>query len=113
VVPVLPVPLVACAVLAADAPLDEAALTGRVTELAAGLQAAGAVIVMPKADWPDIVATALRPLVARQMIVRTPEGLAPAPDPAARTLLAFHAAPVQQILDAVAAMPPQPDSAAT
>ncbi|MDP2085803.1 MAG: 1-acyl-sn-glycerol-3-phosphate acyltransferase [Gemmobacter sp.] len=105
VVPVLPVPLVAAAVQDGGA---EAELPARVAGLVATLQAAGAVLALPdaEADW---VAPALAPLLARGMI-RRDGGLLRVAD---ARLLAFQAAPVQQVLDAVAAKTPQAETQGT
>lgn len=105
VVPVLPVPLVAAAVQDGGA---EAELPARVAGLVATLQAAGAVLALPDAD-ADWVAHALAPLLARGMI-RRDGGLLRVAD---ARLLAFQAAPVQQVLDAVAAKTPQAETQGT
>jgi glycerol-3-phosphate O-acyltransferase len=100
VVPVLPVPLVAAAV---QDGMAEAGLAAAAGALAARVQAAGAVTVLPDAPVADWAGPALAGLVARGML-RIENGrlhVAHAP------LLAFQAAPVQQILNAVAAKPPQ------
>lgn len=111
VVPVLPVPLVACALQQA-APMDEAALVERVQQLSTRLQDAGAVVILPKeTPCKRIVADALRPLLARHIIERRGDTLHLLPESDA--LLAFHAAPARQILDAVAAKSPQADRAET
>lgn len=99
VVPVVPVPLVAAAVRDGMA---EADLPARVTALVAELRAGGAVLAL--AETGDIgVEPALAPLLARGILRREGGTLRVADAP----LLAFQAAPVQQILNALAANSPQ------
>ncbi|MFN3645666.1 MAG: 1-acyl-sn-glycerol-3-phosphate acyltransferase [Gemmobacter sp.] len=106
VVPVLPVPLVAAAV---EDGMAEADLPDRVAALAGAARAAGAVLALPEGPIAPWVAAALAPLLARGMLRREGAGLRVANAP----LLAFQAAPVQQILDAVAAKTPQGETAGT
>ncbi|MFN3938813.1 MAG: 1-acyl-sn-glycerol-3-phosphate acyltransferase [Gemmobacter sp.] len=96
VVPVLPVPLVAAALIR-DGAVPKEALAGHVAALRASLADRDAVLLAPEGSE----CMALTPLVARGIVVDTPEGLRPAAG--AERLLAFHAAPVLQIVDAAAA----------
>ena len=91
VVPVLPVPLVAAALL--EVPADRAALHAAVARLSAALEAAGAVLKLPPQGLEATVSEGLQPLLARRLVSETlqiaPEGQA---------ICAFYAAPVRQRL---------------
>ena len=102
VVPVLPVALVAAAV---QDGMAEADLPAAAQALAGQVQDAGAVTVL-QGDW---FGPALEPLLRRGMLRRDGGRLVVSNAP----LLAFQAAPVQQILDAAAAKPPQGETAGT
>jgi glycerol-3-phosphate O-acyltransferase len=106
VVPVLPVPLVAAAVQDGMAQAD---LAVAARALAARVQATGTVTVLPATPAADWVAPALAGLVARGMLRADAGRLHVANAP----MLAFQAAPVQQILDADAAKPPQGEATGT
>lgn len=101
VIPVLPLPLVAAALDSAGQPLDRPRLVAAVADLRDRLAAADAVMKLPDLPAAGLVDRALVPLMARGIVQATPTGLAAAPG--AADLLAFHAAPIRQLLDAVAA----------
>lgn len=91
VVPVLPVPLVAAALAAR--PADRVALLDRVTELAARLEEAGAVLKLPPQGLSQAVTEGLAPLIGRGLVSETlqvSEGSGP--------VMAFYAASVWQRL---------------
>jgi glycerol-3-phosphate O-acyltransferase len=69
VVPVLPVPLVARALGEGAASRDE--LSGRITELVAGLEAAGAVLKLPPGGVQATLAEGLDPLIKRGLVSDT------------------------------------------
>lgn len=94
-VPVAPVPLVAAVV--AGGGVTRADLPDRVQALAARLEAAGAVLALPREG--GAAEAGLAPLIARGILAEGPAGLEPR-DPA---LLAFYAAGVGQRLEADAA----------
>lgn len=93
--PVLPVPLVAAALIAG--PLTRPQAEARIADLLAQLSARQAVLHLPEGGPAGTLALGLRPLLARGILTETDGLLAPASDMAA--LLAFHAAPVLQLLD--------------
>lgn len=99
VVPVLPVPLVAAALRDGG---TEADLMAQVAAMADALRDGGAVLALPDTGAEVWVPAALAPLIARGMIRQNGGTLHIANTP----LLAFQAAPVRQILDAVAAKSP-------
>jgi glycerol-3-phosphate O-acyltransferase len=109
VVPLLPVPIVAQ--LITEGPLSRQTLTEAFASRVAHLKTCGAVLTLPDRPVEEIVANSLMPLVKRGIVFDGPEGLVAAPQDAA--LLAFHAAPVQQFLDAHAAKSPQEKSSGT
>ncbi len=90
VIPILPVPLVAAAV-AAGATRD--GLLTMAGGMAERLAAQGAVLKLPPQGLAQAVNEGLKPLLARQILADDLRILAP-------ELLAFYAAPVQQVLDA-------------
>lgn len=94
-VPVLPVPLVAAAVM--QGPVPVADLAARLEGLVAELTARGAVLKLPPQGMEVAEAEGLNPLIARGIVVAGPSGLVSAEGKAA--LLAFYAAPVRQFLD--------------
>lgn len=94
VVPILPVPLVAAALL--DGVVDRGALSLRLVELQAALVAVGAVLKLPPQGLEVALREGLAPLLARGLVVEADGGLACAPTGAA--MLAFYAAPVLQVL---------------
>jgi glycerol-3-phosphate O-acyltransferase len=91
VVPVLPVPLVAHAILA-EAPADRAALEAAVARAEAALLAAGAVMKLPPQGRTAVIREGLEPLIRRGIVG---EDLAPKAAP----LLEFYAAPLRQRLE--------------
>ncbi len=95
VVPILPVPLVAAALLGGA--VDRAGLRKRLEELQARLIAGDAVLKLPPQGLDQTLSEGLAPLLARLLVVETPAGLTCAPGAAA--MLAFYAGPVLQILD--------------
>jgi glycerol-3-phosphate O-acyltransferase len=105
-VPVLPVPLVAAALV--DAPLSRPQAEDRVTDLVARLAARQTVLHLPEGDAARILAEGLRPLLARRIVADIDGVLAPVAGKAA--LLAFHAAPVRQLLEDIAAAGPRSDA---
>ena len=93
VVPVLPVPLVAAALL--EKPADRAALTAAVTALQARLSALAAVQKLPPQGLETTLNEGLTPLIHRGLIdanLQITQGSA--------ALIAFYAAPVVQRLEA-------------
>ncbi len=106
VVPLLPVPLTAAALLCAKEPPTRAELERAVEALALEVRAAGAVMAEGTAEG---FAPALQALMERGLVA-VDGGRLRVVDAA---LLGFQAAPVQQMQDAVAAKAPQPDSAGT
>jgi glycerol-3-phosphate O-acyltransferase len=91
VVPVLPVPLVAHALVTA-APADRAALEAAVEEVQAALVAAGAVMKLPPQGMAAVLREGLEPLIRRGIVA---ENLLPLAAP----LLEFYAAPLRQRLE--------------
>jgi len=87
-VPVLPVPLLAEAVLAAPQGQSEYDLTARVCDRIEALQQAGAVVIVPSRTRAHSVETALNMLKLRRMVV-TSEGLC-RPAPEALEVLAYY-----------------------
>ncbi|KPL26571.1 MAG: hypothetical protein AMJ72_12405 [Acidithiobacillales bacterium SM1_46] len=87
-VPVLPVPLLAEAVLAAPQGQSEYDLTARVYDRIEALQRAGAVVIVPSRTRAHSVETALNMLKLRRMVV-TSEGLC-RPAPEALEVLAYY-----------------------
>jgi glycerol-3-phosphate O-acyltransferase len=95
VVPILPVPLVAAALL--DAVHDRAALRVRIGEIADQLVAADALLKLPPQGLDVVLSEGLLPLLGRGIVVEGLGGLQVAEG--AKALLAFYAAPVQQIME--------------
>lgn len=107
VVPVTPVGLVAAALDTPSLPRSE--LAARVAERQRQLLAAGAVLALPEATAEQISDTAIAPLVARGVLALDEQVLTILrPD-----MLAFHAAPAQQILGQAAANSPHQKSSET
>jgi glycerol-3-phosphate O-acyltransferase len=96
VVPILPVPLVAAALLGGA--VDRVGLRQRLGELQAALIAVDAVLKLPPQGLDRTLSEGLAPLLARGLVVETAVGLTCAPEAAA--MLAFYAAPVLQVLGA-------------
>ena len=94
VVPILPVPLVAAALM--GGPVDRAGLRQRLDDLHARLIAVDAVLKLPPQGLDQTLQEGLAPLLARLLVVEMATGLAIAPQ--AGAMLAFYAGPVQQIL---------------
>ena len=99
VVPILPVPLVAAALL--DQRQDRAALRVRVELMADRLVGMGAVVKLPPKGLDRAVSEGLAPLLARGIVVEGADGLQVSDSGTA--LLGFYAASVQQVLRGVAA----------
>ena len=95
VVPILPVPLVAAALF--DEVLDRAALRVRIGEIADQLVAADALLKLPPQGLDVVLSEGLLPLLGRGIVVEGLGGLQVAEG--AKALLAFYAAPVQQIME--------------
>lgn len=106
VIPVLPVPLVAAALIEAGGPISRSALAQAAQTLAARLRAAGT--VMADDDVSGLEA-AVQSLTDRRMILVDGDRLMIGD----AALLGFQAAPVQQMQDAAAAKPPQGETAGT
>ena len=100
VVPILPVPLVAAALL--DGAVDRKALWVRMAELQAQLMAVDAVLKLPPQGLDRTLSEGLTPLMARGLVVEGDAGLVAAPEAAA--MLKFYAAPVLQVLGAASAI---------
>ncbi len=95
-VPVLPVPLVAAAALAAG-PVARADLEVCVATLTRELAADGAALELPSGGAGPVTEEGLRVLIARHMIEEVAGVLRPVAENGA--LLAFYAGPVQQRLE--------------
>ena len=93
-VPVLPVPLVAAALI--DGPVPRAMLDSRIAALTAQLAASGARLHLPDTSAATM-AEGLRNLALRGIVADTGGALRAAPGMG--PLLAFHAAPVRQLLE--------------
>jgi len=89
VVPVLPVPLVAAVMLAADAPLTDAQVATAVTALAGRMQANGAHIHVPRDSLEYAAEIGLKILTLRHMVIK--ENGAYAASAKERPALAFYA----------------------
>ena len=109
VVPVLPVPLVAAALLRAGQPLSRPDLAAAASALAAELRAAGAVMALGPLAPEEMLAEAVKSLADRGAIAAEGGRLRVAD----AALLGFQAAPAQQIQDAAAAKAPQNESVGT
>jgi glycerol-3-phosphate O-acyltransferase len=94
VVPILPVPLVAAALLGGA--VDHEGLRRQMAELQAKLMAMEAVLKLPPQGLDRALSEGLAPLLARGLVQETEAGLICGPD--AGAMLAFYAAPVQQVL---------------
>ncbi len=117
VVPVLPVPVVASILLAADDAgdrLDRAALARRFRSLVEDLSARGAHVHMPRHDLEYAVEVGLRQLTGRKLVRAAPDGLHIAPE--ARPLLAFYANSIAHLAPGLRYRPlalPAPESDTT
>jgi glycerol-3-phosphate O-acyltransferase len=89
-VPVLPVSLIATALLEADGPLDELELKRRVSDLMAHLETRGAKLYVPRGDRDYAFHVGLRMLVLRRLVDESGEGLFAAAA-TERPLLAYYA----------------------
>lgn len=69
VVPVLPVPLVATVMLAADEPMDAAQVAAAVTALAQQMQASGAHVHVPRGSLDYAAEIGLKILAMRRMVL--------------------------------------------
>jgi glycerol-3-phosphate O-acyltransferase len=105
-IPVLPVPLVAAALAAV--PLTRPQAEARIADLVAHLSARQAVLNLPDGGPAAVLAEGLRPLLARQILTETNGVLACASGKEA--LLAFHAAPVDQLVDDTVPTGPRGDA---
>jgi glycerol-3-phosphate O-acyltransferase len=94
VVPILPVPLVAAAVLGGVA--DRVDLLERMTQISGQLSGLGAVLKLPPQGLEAALSEGLAPLLARGIVGEGTDGLRVLPERDA--LLQFYAAPVQQVL---------------
>jgi glycerol-3-phosphate O-acyltransferase len=94
VVPILPVPLVAAAVLGGVA--DRVDLLERMTQISGQLSGLGAVLKLPPQGLEAALSEGLAPLLARGIVGESSDGLRVLPERDA--LLQFYAAPVQQVL---------------
>lgn len=92
-VPVLPVPLLARVLLAADAPLSGAALEARVKEMRRDM--AHGHPTLPQDDLTDMLPTALQILEKRGLVMSSPAGYAAVP--LERPLLAYYANSISQL----------------
>lgn len=99
VVPVLPVPLVASVLLAADGPLDAATVAARLTALAQGLRANGAHIHVPRDSLEYAAEVGLKMLTLRHMVIET-DGRYVASDKE-RQALAFYANSIAHLVEAI------------
>ena len=99
VVPVLPVPLVATALLDQSGPISRAAFTVRVEEVLGRLKAAGAHTQLPGKDAAAAVSAGLKVLTLRKIVTESGAGLLSV-DPAERPLLNFYAASIAHHLGA-------------
>ncbi|PZR01065.1 MAG: glycerol-3-phosphate acyltransferase [Cereibacter sphaeroides] len=93
-VPVLPVPLVAAAF--AEGPATPEVLLPRIEELTERLVAVGAVLLLPEGGAAAALATGLRILRLRDMVIEEDGAFSPAPEKAG--LVSFYAASVLQRL---------------
>ena len=96
-VPVLPVPLVAAALV--DGPVPRAVLAARIDGMIGRLVAGGAALELPEGGAGAAMAEGLRVLIARDIVEETAGALRPAP--AKAVLLAYYAASVQQELERI------------
>ncbi|NKB26948.1 MAG: glycerol-3-phosphate acyltransferase [Rhodobacteraceae bacterium] len=97
VVPVLPVPLVASALLQQSGPISKTALTARVDELLGRLRTAGAHMQLPGKDASAAVDAGLKVLTLRKIVSESGAGLLTVvPDEA--PLLDFYAASISHHL---------------
>ena len=96
-VPVLPVPLVAAALV--DGPVPRAVLAARIDGMIGRLVAGGAALELPEGGAGAAMAEGLRVLIARDIVEETAGALRPAPAKAG--LLAYYAASVQQELERI------------
>jgi len=94
-VPVLPVPLVASALVPAAAPMPRPELERAVAELIARMP--GAHVHLPRGDVACAVEVGLRNLRKRRMLVETGEGIAVAE--ADRPVVAYYARSIAHLLD--------------
>ena len=97
-IPVLPVPLVATALLRAQAGQSEAQVKSAVADLVRALEQSGARIYVPRHDWDYAVGAGLRMLVLRHLVVES-AGLFAA-NAAEERLLRYYANSIQHLLPA-------------
>ena len=100
-VPVLSVPLVAAAI--GNTPVPRADLPVRVADIIERLEAAGQPLELPEGGALGAIVEGLGALMQRDMILELENALCPAPGK--EPLLAYHAAPVLQMLERIAATP--------
>jgi glycerol-3-phosphate O-acyltransferase len=93
-VPILPVPLVAAALL--DGPVPKAVLSERIAQMMAALADLGASLDLPEGGAAGTMAEGLRVLIARGIVRDSGGALRPVPEKAA--LLQFYAASILQVL---------------
>ncbi len=94
VVPILPVPLVAAALL--DGVADRAHLLACIADLSQRLSNVGAVLKLPPQGLETTLSEGLAPLIARGIVTEETGGLQASAN--GRALLEFYAASVQQVL---------------
>lgn len=97
VVPVLPVPLVATAILGAGVPISELELKARCYRLLEELEAAGAHVYIPRRDQDYAIVAGLRMLTMRHL-VEEKDGLFAA-CPEERTALAYYANSIGHLME--------------
>ena len=96
VVPVLPVPLVANVLLAAEGPLDRAEITERSIAMKDEMVARGAHFHLPRNDFDYAIEVGLRALVRRRVLLREGERYTPVPKEEA--LLRYYARSIAHLL---------------
>ena len=108
-IPVLPVPLVATVLLAAQEEgraLDELELKSAVAALVQRLEAAGARLYLPRGDWDYAVSAGLRMLTLRHLVDHA-DGLYRARD-SETALLRYYANSIAHLLEVERALPREP-----
>ena len=103
-VPILPVPLVAAALV--DGPVPKEVLEDRIAGMIAALAGLGASLELPEGGAAGTMAEGLRALIARDIVQDSGGTLRPVPEKA--PLLQFYAGSILQVLppaEAIAATP--------
>ena len=101
-VPVLPVPLVATALLRSPGPIDAGALRVAVGEIGAQAEAAGGRLYLPRGDRDYAVAVGLRMLMLRRLVEEGPAGFTI--NPSERALVAYYANSIAHLVETPTAM---------